>query len=202
MSSVYYRHRTGVIERISIADDRGVTTRIPVNLSVQDAYGLEFNISYRPFKWWSLNGDLNLYRAVTTGSYGGQSLNADTYTWNTRVTSKFSLGKNTDAQLSGFYRAPRKSPQGERKGMYSLNLSASHDVLKGNGTIGLSVRDLLNTRKYESITEGQYFYQESDFQWSSRQIVLSFTYRLNQKKSRGRTSGGSDGGGYEGGEGM
>lgn len=201
MSSVYYRHRTGVIERISLADDLGVTTRIPVNLGVQDAYGLEFNVSYRPFQWWSLNGDLNLYRAVTTGSYEGQSLGSDTYTWNTRITSKFSIGKKTDAQLSGFYRAPRKSAQGESKGLYSLNFSASRDVLKGNGTIGLSVRDLLNTRKYQSITEGEYFYQESDFQWSSRQIVLSFTYRLNQKKSRGRQSG-SDGGGFEGGEGM
>lgn len=202
MSSVYYRHRTGVIERISLADDRGVTTRIPVNLGVQDAYGLEFNVSYRPFQWWSLNGDLNLYRAITTGSYEGQSLGSDTYTWNTRITSKFSVGKKTDVQLSGYYRAPRKLAQGESKGLYSLNLSASRDVLKGNGTIGLSVRDLLNSRKWQSTTEGQYFYQESDFQWSSRQIVLTFTYRLNQKKSRGRPSGPTGGGGYEGGEGM
>lgn len=190
LTSVYYRHRTGVIERISVADAQGVTTRLPVNLSVQDAYGLEFNVSYRPYKWWSINADMNFYRAITTGEYEGQSLNADTYTWNARATSKFSIDKKTDVQLSGRYRAPRVEPQGTQKSIYSVDVSASRDILKGNGTIALSARDIFNTRRYRGTTTGQYFYQESDFQWRTRQIILSFTYRLNQKKSN-RPEGGA-----------
>lgn len=198
LSSVYYRHRTGVIERISVADDQGVTTRLPVNLSVQDAYGLEINISYRPFKWWNINADANFYRAITSGSYEGQSLNADTYTWNARGNTKFAIDSKTDVQLSARYRAPRVEPQGTRKSIFSMDISAARDVFKGNGTISLSVRDVFNSRRYRSTTEGQYFYQESDFQWRSRQILVSFTYRLNQKKSRG--SGGGREGGFNGGE--
>lgn len=195
LTSLYYRHRTGVIERISVADDLGVTTRLPVNLSVQDAYGLEFNFSYRPFEWWNINADMNFYRAITTGEYEGQSLNADTYTWNARATSKFSIDKKTDIQISGRYRAPRIEPQGTRKSMYSVDLSASRDILNGNGTIALSARDLFNSRIYRATTTGEFFYQESDFQWRTRQVVVSFTYRLNQKKSN-RPGGG--GGGYDG----
>lgn len=197
LSSVYYRHRTGVIERISVVSEDGITTTMPVNLSVQDAYGLELNISYSPFQWWALTGDFNFYRAITTGEYAGESLNADTYTWNTRVTSKFAIDSKTDVQLSGRYRAPRDQPQGRMEAIYSVDLSASRDILNGNGTISVNARDLFNTRKYRGITEGEYFYQESEFQWRTRQVVVSFTYRLNQQKSR-RPQPGAGGGDFEG----
>ncbi len=200
LTSVYYRHRTGVIERISIVNDEGVTTMMPVNLSVQDAYGLELNISYSPYRWWSITGDFNFYRAITTGEYGGESLNADTYTWNARATTKFALDSKTDIQVSGRYRAPQITPQGRRKSIYSVDVSASRDILKGNGTIALNVRDVFNTRRYRGITEGEYFYQESDFQWRTRQVVVSFTYRLNQQKSRRPQGGGGES--FDGGEGM
>ncbi len=201
LTSIYYRHRTGVIERISIVNDEGVTTMMPVNLSVQDAYGLELNISYSPYRWWSITSDFNFYRAVTTGEFGGESLNADTYTWNARATTKFAIDNKTDIQVSGRYRAPQITPQGRRKSIFSVDVSASRDILKGNGTIALNVRDVFNTRRYRGITEGEYFYQESDFQWRTRQVVVSFTYRLNQQKSR-RSEGGGGEGFDGGGEGM
>jgi hypothetical protein len=46
----------------------------------------------------------------------------------------------------------------------------------------LNIRDLFNTRKYRGISEGQYFYSESEFQWRSRQLRITFTYRINQKR--------------------
>lgn len=201
LTSVYYRHRTGVIERISLVSDDGITTSMPVNLSVQDAYGLEVTLSYSPYRWWALNGDFNFYRAITTGEYNGMSLSADTYTWNTRVTSKFAIDSKTDIQLSGRYRAPRIRPQGRSKSIYSVDLSASRDILNGNGTLSLNIRDVFNSRKWRGITEGDYFYEKSEFQWRSRQIVVSFTYRLNQQKSRRpqRPGGGGD---FEGGDEM
>ena len=80
--------------------------------------------------------------------------------------------------------------------MYNLDLGLSRDVLKGNGTVVLSVKDVFNTRKRRSITETTNFYSESEFQWRARQLIVSFSYRLNQKKQRSK-----DGGGYDGGDG-
>ena len=79
-----------------------------------------------------------------------------------------------------------------RNQLLGPNLSLSKDVLKGKGTLVASVRDLLNTRKRRSITDTEYLYTESEFQWRARQFLLSFTYRINKKKSRGPSRQGGE----------
>lgn len=195
LSSIYYRHRTGVIQRVSVPKSDGTTTRLPVNLATQDAFGLEFNVNIKPLKNWKLSGNFNFYRAITSGSYEGFDLDADTYTWNGRLTSKSTLLKSWELQLTFDYRAPENSPQGRTLARYMLDFGIEKDILKRKGTLILSGRDLFNTRFYRWITETEGFYAESDFQWRARQITLTFSYRLNQEKKRnrgGRPQGGGD----------
>jgi outer membrane receptor protein involved in Fe transport len=200
LSSAYYRHRTGVIQRITIVDSVGFRRIFPVNLATQDAYGLEFNVSYTLQNWWRLNGNVNFYRSVTNGSYEGENLFADTYTWNSRVTSKMTFFKKYDFQAGINYRAPQQIPQGRQLSTYSLDLGLTRDILKGKGTLTLSVRDLLNTRKRRTIIDEPELYSNSVFQWNARQVLLSFNYRLNRNKdTRNRqenSDSGSDGGDF------
>lgn len=196
----FYRHTTGVIDRISFdekVDTITYTFSIPQNLSVENAYGIEMNFTFDPLNWLSINGNANFYRAITEGSYLPEgsineiNLDRDTYTASFRLNNKVQLGKY-NLQLSGWYRAPQETTQGSRKAMYSIDFGANRDVLKDNGTLTLSVRDLLNSRKYRGITETANRYEESVFQWRTRQVNLSFTYRINQKKQRERSRDGGD----------
>ncbi|MBA4054324.1 MAG: TonB-dependent receptor, partial [Marivirga sp.] len=107
---------------------------------------------------------------------------ATTYSWFTRLTSRFTLPKNFDAQIRGNYEAPQKTAQGERKALYYVDLSMSKDILKGRGTLNLNVLDVFNTRRMRSITEGENFYTEGNFQPRRRQINLTFSYRIKQTK--------------------
>ena len=100
LSSLYYRHRTGVIERINQPDSTGQNIRIPVNLSVQHAWGLELSGNYDITKWWKLNGSFNFSWSVTDGEYEGTVLHAETWAWNGRLTSKTSFGKGWEGQLT------------------------------------------------------------------------------------------------------
>jgi len=120
--------------------------------------------------------------------------------WFTRGTARFTVFKTTDLQLRYNYRAPRQTTQGEAKSLYTFDIAANRDILKGKGTLTLSVRDVLNSRKRRYTSEGINFYTTGEFQWRSRITTLTFTYRLNQdkKRSRGRQRGGYDGGGDEG----
>src|SRR5690625_4929469 len=67
LSSVYYRHRTGVIERLRQVNDEGLEMRIPVNLGIQNAYGVEFNFNYDFLKYLRYDLSLNYYQAITEG---------------------------------------------------------------------------------------------------------------------------------------
>lgn len=184
LSSVYYRHRTGVIERITVVDTTGFIRIFPINLSVQDAYGIEFSANYELAKWWKINGSFNFFRAITSGSYDAQNFNIDTYNWIAKLNSKITLYKKVDWQTSFDYTAPQNTAQGRALSMYALDMGFSSDILKGKATLTLSGKDLLNTRRRRVMVDTPGFYSETNFQWRSRQFLLTFSYRLNQMKKK------------------
>ncbi|GAB4492949.1 MAG: outer membrane beta-barrel family protein [Saprospiraceae bacterium] len=194
-SSIYYQYSTDVIERIrqQLSDTSAIT--LPTNLATRNQYGFSFNGNYEPFKIWKLTGNLNFFRAITEGEYEGQTFDADAYTWFGRISSQLTVLKKIDVQASFNYRAPRVTTQGRAKAMYHADLAASMDILNNNGTLTLSVRDVFNTRRWRSITEGEDFYTDGDFQWRQRQLSLTFSYRLNQQKKQERERDGDGGGG-------
>lgn len=192
LSSVYYRHREGVVERISQSDSTGFITTFPINLSTEDAAGLELSFSYSLFKWWRVMLNANAYYSLTNGQYEGQDFYAETFTARTRFTSKWTIWKKLDIQTAFMYNAPRNTPQGRQLSMYWWDIGLSVDVLKGNGTVTFSAKDLLNSRRRRWEVDTPELVSTNDFQWRARQFVLSFSYRLNQKKKRGGGDRGGD----------
>ncbi|MGS0527774.1 outer membrane beta-barrel protein [Zobellia nedashkovskayae] len=63
---------------------------------------------------------------------------------------------------------PRQNSQTETKGMLSLNLAFSKDIMKDKGTLSLNVSDLLNSRKRQSYTVSDDFTSRSEFQFRPR----------------------------------
>lgn len=200
-SSIYYRHTTDVITRLLTADSLGGTIRRPENLATEDNYGLEINGSYEPIKALRLNANVNFFRSITEGMSNGQDFSADAFSMRGRLSSKITFSKGFDGQFTYNFRGPRNTTQGRRLAIHSLDIGLARDILKGNGTLAFSVRDVFNSRKRRSIIDqtDPEFFQESEFQWRARQFTLSLNYRLNQKKKRGgnRNRGGDGGDGGE-----
>tara|TARA_B100000809_G_scaffold254560_1_gene291904 strand:+ start:1614 stop:4028 length:2415 start_codon:yes stop_codon:yes gene_type:complete len=185
LSSIYYRYSTSTMDWVTVSDAQGVTRRRPENLGDKNSFGLEFSVSHEVIKWWNVTGSFNFFREIRNGSFQGRDYDVDTYAWSTRLNSKWTIKKKVNLQLSGNYRAPQQSPQGERLARYSIDGGFSFDVLKGNGTVAFNIKDMLNSRRRQSTSEGINFVSESSHQWRSRYVRLSFTYRINQKKKRG-----------------
>jgi outer membrane receptor protein involved in Fe transport len=187
LSGIYYRYKTDVIQRISTIDSTtGITNITPVNLTTQNAYGLEFNLTFSVKNWWKFNSGFNFYQAVTDGAYKEESLYSNTISFTNRTSSRMTFFKKWDFQASLNYQAPRQTTQGRELSVYFVDLGLTRDLLKGNGTITLNVRDLLNTRKRRSIIDIEDYYSESSFQWRTRQVMLTLSYRLNQQKQNER----------------
>ncbi|NND34271.1 MAG: TonB-dependent receptor [Saprospiraceae bacterium] len=199
-SSLYYRHTTGVIERIARIEEDGITRTQPENLSTQNSYGLEFTGSIDFTKWWRLDGSLNIFSQKTQGQIDDIILEAEAFSFQNRLSSRIKFWKDAEFQTRLWYRAPENRTQGRRKSMYSLDLGFSKDLLKKKATITISVQDLLNTRKYRNETFGNGFYSDSEFQRRAGQTTVSFNYRINQKKQRerGERGEGGDGGDFNG----
>ncbi len=199
LSSVYYRHRTGVIERINIIDSALFTRTYPVNLGHEDSYGFEFNLSLDAAKWWRINANANAFRSMVEGTFNEQIFTSDTYTWNSRTTSNMTIFKKYDFQIAYNYRAPRQTTQGRDRSMWFMDLGLSRDFLQGKATVTMGVRDLFNSRKFRSIItrpEDGYF-SEREFQGRVRQFLVTLSYRLNMKKDTRSREPRNDGGGGE-----
>lgn len=199
LSSIYYRYTEGNITRIRFTDSIGVSSMFPINLGVEQSYGFEFSVNYQPVKEWNFSGNFNFFRAYTDGIYEGIKYESDNYSWTSRTSARYTYHRKLSIQASFNYRSPMEGIQGEYKSSYSLDSGASLDILNGKGTVSLNGRDLLNSRKRRSETVGENFISVSEFQWRSRSVTLSFNYRLNQQKKRGR-NGGGEGGGFDDGE--
>lgn len=203
-SSIYYQRETNAFERIQETTGEyyngvEIIRSIPINLSSNDRYGFEAGVIYNPEDWLRLNGSFNFYKYESEGEFNGVDYGASSTSWFARFSSKVELPAKIDWQTSAFYRGPRESAQTETEGLFSLNLALSKDIIDDNATISLNVRDLLNSRKRNSITTTDRFISESEFQWRSRSFNISFTYRFNQPKKRQTSSGfegGDEGGGF------
>ena len=177
----------------------------PINLSKEYRAGFEFNANYSPYKWWRLNGNLNIYRNENRGDYSYtdylgndivQNFDNIATTWFTRISSKITLPYKVDWQTNLTYRAPQKTAQGKRLDITSVNLAFSKDVLKDKGSITLNVSDLFNTRKRRFTNEIENVVSSySEFQWRERQITVAFTYRFNKKKNERENQRRNDDGG-------
>ncbi|AOW19449.1 TonB-dependent receptor domain-containing protein [Urechidicola croceus] len=221
-TSIYYNYSTDVFQFTDISlvdylqdypdesnlyDDlvlEDVTIRTPSNIASEERFGWEFSFNYSPYKWWRLNNSFNFFKSTRDGN--GVIPNSDNSSWFTRLNSRVTFPNKLEWQTSFNYRGPQEDFQSKRKGIISINLALSKDILKEKGTLSLNVSDLLNSRKRIADTFIEGFSNSSnEFQWRERQITLNFTYRFNQQKNRrerqerGQNGGGIDDGGGEGG---
>jgi len=182
LSSIYYRGRRGVIEEITLVDSVGYDRRFPINLSSEQSIGFEFNLSWSPVQWLRYVSNVNLFSVNSEGTYQDQIFTRKALTWTNRSILQFSIRKNWDLQATFNYQAPQNTPQGKRLSLHSTDIAIARDLLKNQASIALSVRDLFNTRRFRREIVGTELNSYSEFQGRRRQLMLSFTYRLNQKK--------------------
>jgi hypothetical protein len=207
-SSVYFQKESNAFERIQeetgqiTTDGIKIIRTLPINLSTKERIGAELGLMYNPEKWLRLNGSFNFFQFETIGSFNGIDYGAKNTSWFSRFSSKITLPGKVDWQTNGFYRGPSQNSQTESKGIFSLDLAFSKDVLKDNGTISFNVSDLLNSRKRRSFTDtmdglndDSYFTSDSEFQWRQRQFTLAFIYRINEKKKNEKRGRGNNDGG-------
>lgn len=199
-SSIYYQVESNSFERIQeqtgqVTSDGIVLLRtIPINLSTNERIGAELGMIYNPAKWIRLSGSFNFFQFDTEGVFNEVDFGARNTSWFSRFSSKITLPGKIDWQTNIFYRGPRENAQTRTKGIISLDLAFSKDVLKDKATIAINARDVFNSRKRMSFTQTPFFTSDSEFQWRERQFNMSFIYRINQKKrpERGGRRGGGD----------
>ncbi|MCV9926390.1 TonB-dependent receptor family protein [Flavobacterium sp. LS1R49] len=196
-TSLYFENTTDVFTFVRLqtgdnVDGIPVILSTPINLGREQKIGYEFTVNYTPFKWWKLNTNFNLYNLNTTGDYTYSDANNLVITenfdnqatsWFARISSKITLPYKIDWQTTAMYNGAQKTAQGKNLGQFGANLAFSKDVMKDKGTIAFNVSDVFNSRIMKTETHLDNVNSYSEMQFRKRQFNLSFTYRINKKKT-------------------
>ena len=200
-SSVYYQYETDAFERVQQGTGQffegiEIIRTIPINLATNERVGAEAALLYNPAKWLRLNGSVNFFQFKTEGDFNGVDYGAKNNSWFGRFSSKVSLPASIDWQTNASYRGASENSQTKTDGIFSVDMALSKEIFKERATLSFNVRDLLNSRKRNSLTTTDRFIQDSEFQWRERQFTMTLIYRFNQKKKdqnrRGENGGGED----------
>lgn len=193
--TAYYRHGTNMIRHYTYEED-GVYYSMPINFGKANDFGAEAVVQGQILKWWNLNGNVNFFRSNTNGYIEDKYYETKSWMCFARLMSKFTIVKGFDIQLTAHVMGPHKEPLGMRDGEWWLDVAASKEVFKGNGTITFNVRDVFGTRGHGGESWGDNFWQYSTSTWNRTSMSLNFSYRINQqmgkRNRRDMESGGGD----------
>lgn len=190
LTSLYYRYRTDVIERITQQDD-GVLRRFPINLAREKALGVEFSVDQELFNAVTLTGSANFFRSESDGQYQQQVFASSAEAFQSRLQLRWDISDSWKYQASLRYRGPRETTQGRRNGHTMMDTGISKEFLDGKALLSLSVRDVFNSQNFDHTvtTDGipnTDFYSQREFSWSSRSFSFNLRYYFGRDSNRNR----------------
>lgn len=163
------------------------------NVGSMENYGFSLGTQVSPAKWWNLSANLNINYKKVNGIAFGNPVNTEATNGQLNVNNQFTFGKGWSAELSGFYNSKDVDGQFTIQPFGQVAAGVSKQVLKGQGSLKLSGRDVFRTIiidgqiRYGNVLE--HFIQSHE----SRVVNIAFNYRFGKQFSdnRSRKTGGA-----------
>lgn len=179
-SSLFYRQINDVIKRYGFVDSNRITHMTSENLSSGKSYGIEIVAEQTIVKWWRVNANFSYFRTIIEGDKENTSLTNDNYSWTSKLNSNMMLPKGIMFQLSGFYRGPMVTAQGEMAAMYSADIALKKDFLKDKLSVSFRLSDVFKTQQFKMTASGDNFSLEHTRKRDSRVAYIGISYKINQ----------------------
>ncbi|MCD4732448.1 MAG: outer membrane beta-barrel family protein, partial [Bacteroidales bacterium] len=155
--------------------------------------GAELMVNLDITKWLLFNASTNLYNYRMEGNIESEDVVRESTNWDGRGNLTLKFKYDIRIQITGIYRGPTVTAQGEREGYFVTNAALRKDFLNKKLSTTLSVRDIFQGTRREMVSSGASFYSYEYFQRKSPIVSLNITYLINNyKKKRNGNGNGSD----------
>jgi outer membrane receptor protein involved in Fe transport len=190
----FYRTTNDLMSRIQ-KQEGDISFMTMDNLNRDQSLGGEIMANVNATKWLLLNASYTLYNYKLMGDANGESIDRQSTNYSARLNGTVKFSPDSRFQLTGFYRGPSVSAQGEQKGMAYLNMSYRQDFMKKKLSATLSVRDLFGTMKMGGTSAGDGFKSTFKMQREPRVLMLTLSYKINNYKMDRQAPTEQEGGG-------
>jgi outer membrane receptor protein involved in Fe transport len=177
----FYRTTNNLMTRIQDLRE-GIIYMSTVNLNRDHSLGGEIMGNINVTKWLLVNTSFSIYNYIMKGEVLGKSVDRQSTNYSGRLNATVKFSGDSRMQLTGFYRGPSVSAQGEQKGMVFTNLSYRQDFMKKKLSATLSMRDVLGTARMQGSATGDGFKSTFKMQREPRVLMLTLSYKINNYK--------------------
>lgn len=205
--SAYLRTTSNMMNRISYLDG-DVMYSTWANVADETNSGCEIVVKNNFFSRLDLTTTINLYNNhISSWDYNFVSesgnlipLHGDkqnSFAWSIRAMASVRLPWQLSFQATGNYNSKMLSAQGSRQGGWSVDIGVRKNL--GNWSFSLNCRDLFDSRRFKSTTNGPDYTQYNERWRGGRTVRLTISYSFgNMKGKQDRKNMGepTDGSGY------
>lgn len=195
-TTINYTNTNNIIQEVLEQNEAKNESYIKrANIAKQQQFGIAVS-AFKQIKKWNGNIYVNVYNNKFEGLVNGDFVTLGRTTMVLSASNSYRFGKDWTTEISGFYRTAGYEGVFHIRPLGELNFGVSKPVLKGKGTLRLSVRDILWTQRGQG--EIKYGLIHANFQQKrdSRTVGMTFTYRFSKGKINGngrrKASGAAD----------
>jgi len=192
-TTLNYTRTTDIIQEVLEQNENTNQTYVKKsNIAKQYNLGLSMSLNTPINKWWTVSLYTNVYHNEFQGIINQANVKVDGTTLLFNGSNQFKFKKDWSAEVSGWYRSTGVEGVFVIQPLGQISTAVAKQVMKGKGTIKLSVRDVF----YMNQAHGSVKYSNIDAKFTntrdSRVVFLNFTYRFGKQfQTPKRKTGGS-----------
>jgi outer membrane receptor protein involved in Fe transport len=191
----YYRLTNNKMTRVQTLNG-GVMEMRMENIDNDRSLGVEMSGNIQATSWFTINPIASIYDYKLNQTSDSTNSSKSSTNWNASVEFAANMKTGTRIRLNGNYDSPTITVDGTRKGVFYVGFSARQDFLKKNLSVTFNIRDVLNSRKMRSTSEGDNYYSTNENWRKAPLFNISLSYKWNNY-SRKRNGGDSFDGDYD-----
>jgi iron complex outermembrane recepter protein len=195
--TLFYRQMNDAIGRVvrylpDPITGENIAYRMPMNLQNGVNYGLELNGTLNITKKWKMSSTVSIFEAKLNGKNLEAQLTNQTTVMNARFNSSFTLGKDWDIQIVGFYNSPNVLIQGTLAPVYYADFGLRKPIWNNKATLSFRLSDIFDTKRVDFTAFTPEYETKGRLKRESRMAYLGFTYSLNKSTQAAQRKRGMD----------
>lgn len=189
--SGYYRTTDDVIQQIRYLDGN-VMKSTSENIAKTQSAGVELVGKNKLFHFLDLTTTVNLFYYKLDGfNYTPEGMEvpvvgqaSEDFSWNARMIANIILPYTISLQITGNYNSRQVVAQGYREANYSLDAGIRKSFMNKKLSLSINARDILDSRKWHTITSGTGFTQDSKSWRGGRTVGFTLTYSFGNMRAK------------------
>ncbi len=186
-TSLFYRNIDNSVAKVRELVNGDTTLATFTNLGQSTNFGVEVVLSKRFDKWLRLNTNFSAFKSEIVGQTSTGDFQKRLFSFLGRVNMQIMPSKLLTLQFSQNYSTPTITPQGKVSRIYTADLGAKYELLKGKVSINLKINDVFNTQQQTVYTEGLGFNAINFKKNETRYGMIGLTYSIAKQLKKEKT---------------